>query len=291
MKVVGFTFIRNAITYQYPIVEAIKSILPLCDSVIVGVGKSEDETLELIKSIDSEKIIIHETVWDDTFREGGQVLAQETDKSYNLIPEDTDWAFYIQGDEVLHDGYYENIRNAMEKYRDDTNVDGLLFKYRHFYGSYDYIGDSYNWYHREIRVLRKRKDIFSFKDAQGFRKKPNTKLNVKLIDAYIHHYGWVKAPDAMQRKQKSFNKMWHDDEWMEQNISKVDEFDFSKIDSLKLYTDRHPEVMKEYIKKHNWKFDYDLTTNRLKIKDKLKKIIERLTGIKLSGNRNYKLLK
>ncbi|MDH5367329.1 MAG: glycosyltransferase family 2 protein [Cyclobacteriaceae bacterium] len=291
MKVVGFTFIRNAITYQYPIVEAIRSILPLCNSVIVGVGNSEDETLELIKSIDSEKIIIHETVWDDTFREGGQVLAQETDKSYNLIPDDTDWAFYIQGDEVLHDDYIENIRSAMEKYKDNPNVDGLLFKYRHFYGSYDYVGDSYNWYHREIRVLRKRNDIFSFKDAQGFRKKPNTKLKVKLIDAYIHHYGWVKAPDAMQRKQKSFHKLWHDDEWMEHNISKGDEFDYSQIDSLKLYAGNHPKVMTEYIKKHNWKFDYDISTNHLKMKDKLKKVIEKLTGIKLSGNRNYKLLK
>ncbi|MDH5474103.1 MAG: glycosyltransferase family 2 protein [Cyclobacteriaceae bacterium] len=291
MKVVGFTFIRNAITYQYPIVEAIKSILPLCDSIIVGVGKSDDETLELINSIDSDKIIIHETIWDDDFREGGQVLAQETDKSYKLIPDDADWAFYIQGDEVLHDDSIDNIRNAMQEHKDNPDVEGLLFKYRHFYGSYDYIGDSYRWYHREVRVLRKREDIFSFNDAQGFRKKPNIKLNVKLIDAYIHHYGWVKTPDAMQLKQKSFHKMWHDDEWLEKNIPKGNEFDFSKIDSLKLFKGKHPEVMNAYINRHNWKFDYDISTNKLKTKDKIKRIIERLTGIKLSGNRNYNLLK
>jgi hypothetical protein len=44
MKVSGFTFIRNAIKYDYPIVEAIQSILPLCDEVVVAVGNSEDET-------------------------------------------------------------------------------------------------------------------------------------------------------------------------------------------------------------------------------------------------------
>ena len=40
MRVSGFTFIRNAIHYDYPIVEAIHSILPLCDEVVVAVGNS-----------------------------------------------------------------------------------------------------------------------------------------------------------------------------------------------------------------------------------------------------------
>ncbi len=103
MKVVGFTFIRNAITYDYPIVEAIQSILPLCDQVVVAVGQSTDATLELIKNIDSPKIKIIETVWDDSLREGGRVLAEETNKAYQAIDEDADWCFYIQGDEVMHE--------------------------------------------------------------------------------------------------------------------------------------------------------------------------------------------
>jgi len=291
MKVVGFTFIRNAITFQYPVVEAIKSILPLCDSVIVGVGNSDDATLELIKNIDSNKIVIHETVWDDSAREGGRVLAQETDKSYHLIPDDTDWTFYIQGDEVIHEEYYENIQKAMVEYKDDQNVEGLLFNYRHFYGSYDYIGDSYSWYPNEIRIVRKREDIFSYKDAQGFRKRPNEKLNVMKIDAYVHHYGWVKTPEAMQLKHETFNKLWHDDEWMKENIPKADEFDYSKIDSLKLFEGTHPEVMKAYIEKYNWKFDYDLSMNKYSFKDRAKKLFERITGVKLAGSKNFILLK
>jgi hypothetical protein len=291
MKVVGFTFIRNAITYQYPIVEAIASILPLCDTVIVGIGNSDDATLELIKNIDSNKIVIHETVWDDSAREGGRVLAQETDKSYHLIPDDADWAFYIQGDEVIHEDYHENIRKAMVEYKDDQRVEGLLFNYRHFYGSYDYIGDSYSWYPNEIRIVRKREDIFSYKDAQGFRKKPNEKLKVKKIYAYVHHYGWVKTPEAMQLKQETFNKLWHDDEWMKENIPKADEFDYSKIDSLKLFEGTHPEVMKPYIEKHNWKFDYDISTNKYSFKDRVKKLIERISGVKLAGSKNFIVLK
>ena len=85
MKVSGFTFIRNAIKYDYPIVEAIKSILPICDEFIIAIGNSEDETLQLIKNINSPKIKIIETVWDDSLRHGGQVLAIETNKAEIVV--------------------------------------------------------------------------------------------------------------------------------------------------------------------------------------------------------------
>src|SRR5687768_5523552 len=81
MKVTGFSFIKNAIKYQYPVVEAIQSILPLCDEVVVAVGQSEDDTRNLVASIDPVKIKIIDTVWDDSLREGGRVLAVETDKA------------------------------------------------------------------------------------------------------------------------------------------------------------------------------------------------------------------
>ena len=105
MKVTGFSFVKNAIIYDYPIIEAITSILPICDEFIVAVGKSDDETLELIKSINPEKIKIVETEWDESLREGGRVLAVETDKAFKAISADSDWAFYIQGDEVVHESH------------------------------------------------------------------------------------------------------------------------------------------------------------------------------------------
>ena len=159
MKVSGFTFIRNAIKLDYPIVEAIRSILPLCDEVIVAVGNSEDDTLGLIQSIDPGKIKIIETVWDDTLRENGAVLADETNKAFQAISTDSDWAFYIQGDEVIHEKDHAEIRAKMELYVNDLEVDGLLFAYQHFYGSYDFIGASNNWYKNEIRIIRNASNI------------------------------------------------------------------------------------------------------------------------------------
>lgn len=288
MKVAGFTFVRNAIKYDYPIVEAIESILPICDILIVAVGNSEDETLSLIQSIPSDKVKIIETVWDDSLREGGRVLAVETDKAFHAIPDDYDWAFYIQGDEVVHEDDLPSIKKAMEDNLNREEIDGLLFKYRHFFGSYDYVGSSLRWYPHEIRVVRNSKNIYSFRDAQGFRKNNDEKLNVVSIPAHIHHYGWVKDPRTMQEKQESFHKMWHNDEWMEKNIPKVEEFDYFKnIDSLEVFKGTHPKVMKEKIKRSNWKFDYDISFNKLSFKQKMKIFLKKI-GIDTTY-RNYVL--
>jgi hypothetical protein len=290
MKVSGFTFVRNAIKYDYPVVEAIQSILPICDEVVVAVGNSEDDTLGLIRSIDSPKIRIIETVWDDTLRQGGRVLAEETNKAFAAISPESDWAFYIQGDEVVHEQFLPTIKTAMEQYKDKPEVDGLLFNYKHFYGSYDYVGESTRWYRREIRVVRNRKDIYSYQDAQGFRKGDNQKLNVKPIDAFIYHYGWVKDPRAMQGKRESFNRLYHSDEWVEKNIATVEEFDYSGVDALGHFEGSHPAVMQDRISHINWKFDYDLSFRRFSLKDRIRMFVESITGYRLWEYKNYKII-
>ena len=291
MRVTGFSFIRNTIIYDYPIVEAIRSILPLCDDFIVAVGKSEDKTIDVINSVDKEKIKIIETVWDDNLRDGGKVLSEETNKAFRAIGDESDWAFYIHGDEVVNERYFDTIYAGMKKWKDNKKVDGLLFKYLHFYGSYDYIGSSPKWYQNEIRIIRNDKNIYSYRDAQGFRKGENQKLSVKPIDAYICHYGWVKEPAVMQRKQETFNKLYHDDDWIKKNAIKADEFDYAgHIDSLLKFKGSHPAVMLERINKINWKFEYDISFNRLSLKNKFKLWVKKIFGIQL-GYKNYKLIR
>lgn len=290
MKVTGFTIIRNAIKFDYPVVEAITSILPVCDEFLVAVGNSEDETLLLIKNINSTKIKIIETVWDDSLREGGQVLAIETNKAFDAVSTDTDWCFYIQSDECVHEKYLDSIKQAMLQYKDDEQIDGLLFNYTHFYGTYQYVGNSRRWYRKEIRVIKNNKNIRSYKDAQGFRKTDGSKLQVKQIDAEIYHYGWVKPPKAQQAKQEHFHKMWHDDDWMKKNIAQVEEFDYSQIDSLEEFTGTHPQVFQNRLKSVNWDFKFDKSQIKLSLKDKFLLFVEKTTGWKVGEYKNYKLV-
>lgn len=291
MKVAGFTFIRNAIKNDYSIVEAIRSILPICDEFVVAVGKSEDDTLALIKSINSPKIKIIETVWDDSLREGGKAFALETDKAYQAISKGTDWAFYIQGDECVHERYLPIIKQAMEQYLHQENVEGLLFKYKHFYGSYDFFASSRRWYRNEIRIVKFDPAVHSYRDAQGFRKN-DRKIRVKPIDAYIYHYGWVKAPKGLVNKMRNFNQFYHNEQWIQEHIPAELAFDYGNADILEKFEESHPEVMQKRINAINWKFDFDPTELKSKtdFRRRILQKIESWTGWRIGEYKNYKIV-
>ena len=290
MKVTGFTIIRNALQYDYPIKEAILSILPLCDEVIVLVGNSDDNTLDYVKSIDSDKIKIYQSVWDDSLKKGGIVLAKETDKSFDLIPNDSDWAFYIQADEIVHEKYYDVIYESMLRYKDNKHVDGLLFKYTHFYGNYKYVGDSREWYNREIRIIRNDKQIRSYRDAQGFRKN-GKKLRVKAINAHIYHYGWVKDPYHQYKKRYAFDSLYSEGKEPQIVVKKEDLFDYSHVGSLILFKGTHPKVMNERINRMDWDFEHDLGKKNFGLKNYLLYKFEKWTGKRLFEYKNYIIIK
>ena len=301
MKTAGFTFIRNAVINDYPVVEA---ILPICDYFVVAVGKSDDETLELVRNIGDPRIHILETVWDESLREGGRVLAEETNKAFDAIPPEYDWCFYIQGDEVVHENDLPAIRAGMERWLDDPATEGILFNYRHFYGSYDYIGAGRRWYRREVRIIRNDKTIRSYRDAQGFRRYPGSGTNagaekhaigetlqVRLLDAHIHHYGWVKHPEAQQRKQWNLNRLWHSDEKVQAMVGNAAQYRYDGSEPLERYTGTHPAVMLPRIEAVNWKFEGDPSAARRTWKDRLSRTLERYTGWRFGEERNYVLLK
>ena len=291
VKISGFTIIKNAVINNYPIVEAIQSVLPVVDEMIVLIGDCEDETEKLIQSINNPKIKIHHSVWNKNLKKGGVVLADETNKAFQLINPKSTWAFYIQGDEVIHENGYENILQACEKYKEDKKVEGLLFKYIHFYGTYDYVGDSRKWYNREIRIIRNDKNILSYKDAQGFRYLGKRKLNVKLIDAYVHHYGWVKSPEQMMKKLQEQEKYW---EVVKKGKDKPasNSFNFEdNYDSLQRFTGTHPKVIQKRIEEKKWQIELDTSKKVMNFKKRFMYKLEQLTGKRFFDFKNYKILK
>ena len=289
MKISGFTIIKNAILNDYPIVEAIATILPLVDEMVVLIGDCKDETVQLIQNIQSPKIKIHHSVWDTVTNTHGTVLAAETNKAFDLIDPTSDWAFYIQGDEAVHEQYYDAIKQACIKYKDDTHVEGLLFKYLHFYGTYDYVGDSRKWYSKEVRIIRNDKKIRSFRDAQGFRV-GKRKLNVKLIDAYIYHYGWVRSPETIIAKNIHVRSVWHSNELPANTNIAHFAHNFEDFDSLELFKGTHPKVWQNRIKEKNWHYELDISKKRFSFKNRLLYYFEKLTGVRLFSFTNYKII-
>ncbi len=288
MKITGVTIVRNAVLNDFPVVEAITSVLPVVDEMIVSIDKGDDDTDGLIRSIQSPKLKIVYSTWDMTLRKGGRVYALETDKAIDHVSADTDWIFYIQADEVIHEKYHAVIRQTAEKYVNNKRVDGFLFNYLHFYGTYDYVGDSRKWYKDEIRIIRNDRSIHSYKDAQGFRR-GEEKLDVAKIDAEVYHYGWVKSPEQMKRKLKNVQRFYHaDDQQLEAHLNSLDFFDFNEFDALRKFTGTHPQVMQQRIAARNWQVELDISKKHLSLKDRLLYSYEKLTGKRLFAFKNYR---
>lgn len=253
MKISGFTMVKNAEKYYFPIKESIMSALPIVDEFIVALGKGDDNTRELIESIGSDKVKIFDRVWDEQDFIDGKIFAKETDFAYSQCS--GDWCIYLQADELIHEKDFDEILNACRKYQDDKRVDGFLFGYYHFFGDYEHHLPYHGWLKNEIRVIRNSKNFFSYKDAVSFRKDDNQKLSViELPTARIYHYGWVRPPYLMQSKKKEQDSMHHGRSKAEGFYKlRPDEFDYGPLGRIKLFDKTHPAAMKEMILRHDWK--------------------------------------
>ena len=297
MRVSGFSFIRDAVKLDFPVVEAITSILPICDEFVVAVGESEDGTPELIESIDSNKIRIIHSTWDPKLFLRGAINAQQT----NLALDDCtgDWAFYVQADEVLHEKYLPGVRECMERNLHRTEVEGLLFDYVHFWGSYETYHTAHNWYSREIRVVRNHVGVRSWKSAQSFRR-TGEKLRVVHSGAKIYHYGWVRHPRVMKAKQKKLDSLHHDSEWVKRKHPEGEsaEFDYGDLRKLDRFKGTHPAVMAGRIASKSWSVPvggkrverpkHKHETLRVRL---LSFVEKKILGRKIAEGKNYILIK
>jgi glycosyltransferase involved in cell wall biosynthesis len=291
VKISGFTFVRNALLFGYPIYESIHSILPLCDELIIAAGQSDDDTVTYLKSLQNKKIKIIETEWDNSLRKGGLIYSQQTNIALNECK--GDWCIYLQADEVLHEDDYDIIINEIKSVNTNPNIEALLFRYLHFYGSYDYIGTGRQWYRREIRAFRNTGNVISWGDAQGFRIKENDKfrkLMAKQTNSRVFHYGWVKPP-ATQNMKYNYTQMYYNKD-VKFDLKSLDDeknFDYNSAYELEEYHGTHPKIMSnrfEMDKEWTKYFDH----SKLKKKPLLMKIsdkIEKSTGWRMGEFKDF----
>ncbi|MBL7663853.1 MAG: hypothetical protein JNM93_01880 [Bacteriovoracaceae bacterium] len=274
MKISGFTFIRNADKLYIPVKESILSILPLVDEFVIAMGENDadDKTEELIRSINSPKIKIVNTIWPKEKYAKNTIYAQQTDVAKEACT--GDWLFYLQGDEAIHENDLSQIRAACEKYHTDTEVEGFLFKYRHFWGDYEHYQISHGWYPREIRIIRNLPKIHSWRDAQSFRyyegafnatqedyltKEGNRKLKVVELDVYVYHYGWVRPPEKLKIKRIQSTGTYHGKGSTQQQDIITSNFDYGPLSMVGTFKATHPKTMTQWMKKIHWKHELQMT--------------------------------
>jgi hypothetical protein len=246
MKVSGFTFLRNGHKLGYPFVESIRSILPLVDEFIVALGPSDDGTEQMVRAIDDAKILIIPTRWNERVRSDysikGFVYGQQ--KSIALFNCTGDWAFYLEGDEVVHEDDLPKIRAAMEKHLEDEAVEALVFDYIHFYGNASTYAWSPRWYRTAPRILRNTIPAWAPKGLFF------TVLQTHKVSRYpraahcgatIYHYGWVRPEEQMNLRRRSTSKAWTDQPPLPADYSEVD------AQTLRPFTGSHPKVVRDWL--------------------------------------------
>jgi len=285
MKVSAFTFIKNGQILGYPFLQSIQSVLPVVDEFIVNVGKSEDNTLALIKSLSSPKIRIIESTWNDTMKDRGYVYGQQ--KMIAQFNCTGDWAFYVEGDEVYHEDDLEQITNSMRVHLNDSNVEALVFDFNHFYGNANSILHSPGWYRSEARIIKN--SVRSYAPDGLFwvvleANKTGRYPRAKHTGVTCYHYGWVRSEDQMNLKSSKVQKYWG---------SEHVEVDYTQMDQLIIqeFKGTHPKIIQGWIPKDVglYKADSSYKATRKQKKHRLMIKLEKFFGLELS-KKHYKLV-
>ena len=258
VRLCGFTIARQAVRLGYPLEESLRSLLPLVDELVVGIGDGDDGTWELVESIGDPKLSLFRSTWDPTHRRNGQVLSEETNKA--LARCRGDWAIYLQADEVLHEDELPALRRVIEE-NDRRATETLSFRYFHFYGSYATCQDNPNWFYpRATRAVRLGVGVQSVGDACAFMvERDGVMRRPRRVDTGLHvyHYGWVRPPQVMREKSRRFEALQHDDEWIRRHgvdATRPGEI-YGSLGHLRRFEGTHPAVMQARVARQDWSFD------------------------------------
>ena len=299
MTISGFSYVRNGFNYDCPFIEAITSILPICDEFVVAVGDSTDGTREAIEQIGSPKIKIIDTTWDLRLRAGGKIFSQQTNLALDAIK--GDWAFHIQADEVIHEKDLYKIKHSIEKENENSRIDGFILPFIHFWGDYYHYRNTRRVHKHEVRIFKNTGTVRSYRDSQGFRKYTSTeaynnnsdkgkKLLVNKIDTPIFHYNNVRTPDSILKKHSEMGFFYGHEKKQTEETRKA-QYDFNIVDRVAEFKDSHPNVMQKRIAAHPNNFVYDNSKATWVKKDKFIQPIEDLLGFKIGEYKNYIELK
>jgi hypothetical protein len=206
MRLAGFTLVSNAVRLDFPIVPAVRSLLVLCDEVVVNVGPAEDGTLDLLAAIRDPRLRIIRGAWNP--RDGGRMLATETNRALREVT--GEWAIYLQADEVLHEADAPHLREMLAEALPNPSIEGLCFDYLHFYGSFRRVATNRTWIRREVRAIRPGGSVVSFAEAQGFRVMPGgQRVRARRCGSRVFHYGWARPIAALEVKREIDHAIYH----------------------------------------------------------------------------------
>jgi len=229
---------------------------------------------------------IIETVWNEKMVAAGYVYAQQ--KMIAQFNCTGDWAFYLEGDEIVHESDVPRIRAAMEAHLHNTAVEALVFDYHHFYGCPDLVARSPAWYRHAPRIIRN--SVRSWAPDGLFwvimdRNRRGRYPRGAMVGCPIYHYGHVRSISKAREKDRQVSRYWGHKPKFE---------NYSQIDPgiLQPFTGTHPTVIHDWLRDHAEKdflVDPGYQLSRREYRHRALVRIERLLGRDLT-KKHYKLV-
>lgn len=246
---VGYTFIRNMFKYDYPLREAVFSLLPAVDKYLICECYSDDGTYaELLRWRREEpKIRLFRHKWGDHY------TVQQTLANFLLDHvADGDWCFKLDADEAIHEESWELFRSLPDLLQDE-GATGARFHYTHFMGNYQTEFDF--MYRRARRFVQQGHgwrwdgDACQLADGQG---------EFVDVDVEIFHYGKVHEARVGLRKEQDFQALYTDigfpDPRLAQMREAIDGVDYHYLfegaiqrGEVRHFTGTHPKIMAQRI--------------------------------------------
>lgn len=262
LLVSGLTIIRNGVKLDYPFLEAIRSILDICDEYVIVAGDSEDETLERLHDIDDPRLRIIQSHWSPWVQPAKYLLAQQTNVGLGLCR--GRWCFYLQANEVVHEASLPRLRQLMEQHADDRSVEAILLERLTFWSDYQtYLPVYPRRYKYSVRIVRNHIGAYSIRDGMSFAVFDDFSTRgraPRAIDSGedLFRYGYVHSSEQQELK---FTQAVH-----KTGAGESAEHDyysqFYPRQFLSRYAGSHPEVMSGRI--NDWPENeiLDLTRSR-----------------------------
>ena len=194
---------------------------------------------------------------------------------------------------MLHEDGIPAMRAAMEAHLDDRRVEALLVDFTHLYGDFSTETDSFGWYDKEIRIVRRDPGIRAWGGAQGFRTTGGRKLFVRHSGGHYLHYGHAIDPRVARQKRLNFARLYGNVEMIRHVESQPESFYDGEMKVRPLRV-THPAVMREKVAAADWTYTSRnplVRFNRRWFWKDVATLLKRCTGITLGVHRNFRVLR
>lgn len=241
----GYVCVRNAVLLDYCLREAVESLLPVCDEVIICDGESTDGTKTMVFDlwVNNPQVRMITCPWSNPVRKIDFWVEWINFARQHCA---FDMQLELDADEVLDSSSYDLIRHLLPK-RGSHNFTRL-----NFWKDPQHLAP-YNRCCGTMVARMAPSDLYMPSDEPNPAVTPNARTRaVDTPGLRIFHYGFLRNPDAFVRKSREVQNMFFGS--VDSRITEMadqgkrwDEREYFDL-PLQNYNGEHPPVAHKWLK-------------------------------------------